>query len=395
VDGEASLGWGLAESDFYPMSQAETLAGLAQIQSNHPHLWHYRLYDTVSDPNGVIRHWLAENADLRLDQPYPGRDFLRLQQWGVGIGDSGLVTGDWGAGSENWGLESPNLPISQSTIPTTQSPNLIISPTFWQLPNHLRQGETAYISLGLRGGEALAGHSGEIRSSLRLYATVETPLGAHPVLASQADETVWSPGQGIGDWVVNLALPVPASLPPGNYELALLLYRGEDGSPIPLPTGDGKRVEQLVLNPSAAVMAGDRPIDLIAPPLARFDYIELLHAQASRDMIGEQAVVRLSLIWRPRPNVYADSYDAILALVERTTQRTVGEWRTPLGSHAYPSGDWAADWPVAQWSILPLADAGGEYGIRLRVERSSDGLPIPARTGPWPWQAQEWVVVGN
>jgi hypothetical protein len=33
---------------------AATVAGLASLAATHPRLWHYRLYDTVSDPDGLI-----------------------------------------------------------------------------------------------------------------------------------------------------------------------------------------------------------------------------------------------------------------------------------------------------------------------------------------------------
>ena len=79
VDGAASLGWGSPASDFFAISTAATEEALAAVAQRHPRLWHYRLYDTVSDPQGVIRTWLDQHATLVQEQTIPGRDFGALQ----------------------------------------------------------------------------------------------------------------------------------------------------------------------------------------------------------------------------------------------------------------------------------------------------------------------------
>ncbi len=81
VGGEASLGWGMAESDFYPISEADTLASLGAVQARAARLWHFRLYDTVTDPAGRIREWLDANALLFHDQLLTGESNARVQGW--------------------------------------------------------------------------------------------------------------------------------------------------------------------------------------------------------------------------------------------------------------------------------------------------------------------------
>ncbi len=73
------LGWGSPASDFFAISTAATEEALAALAQRHPRLWHYRLYDTVSDPQGVIRTWLDQHATLVQEQTIPGRDFGALQ----------------------------------------------------------------------------------------------------------------------------------------------------------------------------------------------------------------------------------------------------------------------------------------------------------------------------
>ena len=52
---------------------------VVEDRRHEPRLWHYRLYDTVSDPQGVIRTWLDQHATLLQEQTIPGRDFGALQ----------------------------------------------------------------------------------------------------------------------------------------------------------------------------------------------------------------------------------------------------------------------------------------------------------------------------
>src|SRR5262249_15824450 len=81
VDGSKNLGWGLPESDFFTVSSQDTTEALAQLAATYARIWHYRLYDTVSDPDSVIRPWLNDNTQLEHSQPVPGRDFLRVERY--------------------------------------------------------------------------------------------------------------------------------------------------------------------------------------------------------------------------------------------------------------------------------------------------------------------------
>ena len=54
---------------------------LAEVAKDFPRLWHYRIYDTVNDPQGLIREELAQNWTLFDDQVYRGEANLRVQGW--------------------------------------------------------------------------------------------------------------------------------------------------------------------------------------------------------------------------------------------------------------------------------------------------------------------------
>jgi hypothetical protein len=83
VDGPPSLGWGSLNADFFAISASDTRNTLAAIADSSQRIWHYRMYDTVSDPAGVIRTWLADNSAILLDNTIPGRDFGRVQLFGA------------------------------------------------------------------------------------------------------------------------------------------------------------------------------------------------------------------------------------------------------------------------------------------------------------------------
>jgi uncharacterized membrane protein len=67
IGGAANLGWGNPQSDFYPTTEHETVQALERVFVSHARLWVFRAYDTVTDPDGVIRSWLDEHG-LKLDE---------------------------------------------------------------------------------------------------------------------------------------------------------------------------------------------------------------------------------------------------------------------------------------------------------------------------------------
>ncbi|MBX2999733.1 MAG: glycosyltransferase family 39 protein [Caldilineaceae bacterium] len=208
VDGSPSLGWGLAESDFYAMKIDEAQTALTDLSQSRPRVWHYRLYDTVSDPGGDLRTMLEKRGDLLWDQPYPGRDYLRLQLYesaeerfcphasaGIDFGDA--------------------LRLFHADAPTTTP-----------------AGSYLYTTLCWQALEGVAASPDGLRTSLRLYRA--GPDGE--TMLAQADTgplrptTTWTPGHVYRE---PLALPISAAMPPGTYNLALIVYNGGNGEPLP------------------------------------------------------------------------------------------------------------------------------------------------------------------
>ncbi|MCB0154784.1 MAG: glycosyltransferase family 39 protein, partial [Anaerolineae bacterium] len=79
VAGTPRLGWGDPRSDFYAMSATETIAALEALAGDYQRLWLLRAYDTVTDPTGLIRTWLAEQTIPLEDQLFAGQSNIRAQ----------------------------------------------------------------------------------------------------------------------------------------------------------------------------------------------------------------------------------------------------------------------------------------------------------------------------
>ncbi|MCB0047571.1 MAG: glycosyltransferase family 39 protein [Caldilineaceae bacterium] len=210
VDGDASLGWGSPTSDFFPVTAAATQDALAQLAADYPRIWHYRLYDTVSDPAGVIRAWLAARGSLAVDDPYPGRDYLRVQRYD---------------------FSRPGPPPTIIPQAVRFAPGLLL----WGYAPvaEIQAGEVAYINFLWEAQPDAAGMS--LSASLRLYALDDGPMIAQQDRAFQPPVADWPLGAAVDEW---RALPIPAGTAPGTYALELIVYDGQTGTPLE-PTGAG------------------------------------------------------------------------------------------------------------------------------------------------------------
>lgn len=208
VDGSPRLGWGLAESDFYAISQSENRAALETVAARHPRIWHYRLYDTVSDPDSVVRAWLDERTTQRLDQPYPGRDYLRVQLF------------------ETDALRDPAF------CPQAAAPLAHFGPGVHLLgaaisPDN-RAGASVYATLCWAVEPDIDRES--LRTSLRLY----DGSGPDARLLAQQDEAPSLNLATRSSHLTPLALPLPSTVAPGSYRLELIVYDGRNGEPLPV-----------------------------------------------------------------------------------------------------------------------------------------------------------------
>jgi 4-amino-4-deoxy-L-arabinose transferase-like glycosyltransferase len=368
VDGPPGLGWGDPASDFFAISAAETQTALAALASASQRIWHYRLYDTVSDPKGVIRRWLDEHSLLLTETPIPGRDF-------------GLV----------------QLFATKNFLQSSDSPD--------EAPPHASTFCFEEMLCLLDYAKVAEGESGAFLYLATRWRTRVEPLPALAVslrlydrygrLAAQADApflpstTAWRAGE---IWSQPLALPVAVSTKPGSYSLEMVVYRHDTGEALSLspaaPSVDGQRLQlgAVTLKPSSR-------IPVLPEPLASFDYIDLLEARFDRPLLRPEETLRATFFWRPRPSAYRDNYQVALRLFDEAGEH-VQEWRFPLGGEEYPSGLWPAQLPVRDDYDLPISDAlaPGRYTLTVALHRASDDLQIHARRG---WTPLQRVEIGE
>jgi hypothetical protein len=211
VDGDESLGWGAADADFFAATTAETLEALDSLAANPAvqRIWQYRMYDTVSDPDGAVREWLDANTTLLRGESIPGRDFGMLELREV-EGREGVAV-------------AVDPPIA-----------------------HFGD-EIALQGIDTARADSAAGTT--FYATLHLLPTAENaampPLAASLRLLDSAGNQTAQHDQAVVSTVPPLAV-ASGGVPPGEYTLTLLLYDPATGTALPVVTGwesiDGQQI---------------------------------------------------------------------------------------------------------------------------------------------------------
>lgn len=370
VNGDPQLGWGDPDSDFFPMTDADTIAALTTLATPGVRIWHYRLYDTVSDPDGLIRAWLNDHATLALDLPFAGRDYLRLQRYDR-------------APTAN--VASPTHAEAASEARFGDALQLL----HMEHPSSARAGERIYVTAYWQTAPgATPLDLATLGASLRL-------AGASGAVIAQEDAemaAVSNAPDARGVYRTSLALSIPAAAKPGPYNLRLVIYSRRDAIALPItPAGDEPGVFDVGVIDVSIVESPP----LIATVVARFGYLDLVTAQPAQQHASAGETFALNLVWRPQPSAYQDTYLAHLRLRNQHGQ-VVHQWEEVLGGWAYPSGSWPSAIPVLDplRLTLPTTLPDGEYAITLQVARANDGAIIPARRG-WLWPQTEPIVISR
>ena len=214
VDGDPQLGWGDPASDFFAVSATATRSGLAAVAAAHPRLWHYRLYDTVNDPQGIIRDWLATHTDLLAEYPVAGRDYGLVQLFASRTTTTTIPSSGWQADGTDFGGA---VRLLRFAVPAVHP-----------------AGKYLYVNLEWAPQAALVDLPAGLSMSLRLYDGAGN-LVAQQDEASQPPAHTWSADR---PQVQALALPVSGATPPGIYSLELVVYRQDNGEPLAVPESE-------------------------------------------------------------------------------------------------------------------------------------------------------------
>lgn len=227
IGGDSNLGWGLPESDFYGISPEATVEAMAQLAANHPRIWHYRLYDTVSDPNGLIRQWLRENTALEYSLPVPGRDYLLLERYRT---DSSLAMPE----TTESRIDLPDAGMSlvaYSFAPTVAAGEMLYTNLIWEPIGAANTPTPASVSLRLYDA------AGQFLQS-------DSPITLIP--NGRTNQT--------------LALPIAAGAISGTYTIAIVIYAPDTLQPFAATAQDGGELPSPIPLGEVAIElpAGDR-----------------------------------------------------------------------------------------------------------------------------------------
>lgn len=208
VDGPPSLGWGDPASDFYAMSATETIATLETVSQTYPRLWLLRIYDTVTDPEALIRGWLTANMVLFEDQVFGGTANMRVQ-----------------------GFLSPHQsPPPQRTNFTLE--DRFILHGFTPPSPYYQAGQPIDVALWWEA-QAQQTTDPPYALSLKLWDSqgnlaVQTEPDEWPV-GNRYFTPAWEPGHLIR---YPMRLQLPPSIPPGQYWLDVIFYNTQNGIPL-------------------------------------------------------------------------------------------------------------------------------------------------------------------
>jgi hypothetical protein len=359
VGGDPSLGWGDPESDFYTMSRAETEESLERLSAAFDRLWVYRIYDTVTDPDGAIRLWLDEHGTRFEDRVFGGESQLRVQGFLTGRDPTAGVDQSLDAGLADGSLR---LVGDSSLSAAVEVGGVLDLALVWQVESP--PGEDLVLFAGLFD------ELGE-----RWAQTDERPLGPrYPAEAWQVGSVVRTP----------LAIWVPPGTPPGRYRLEAGWYRFENGQPVWVPWTSGER---LLLGEVEVVPPGDwsaLPLPEVAQPVdvTMGEGVRLLGFDAPVLEGYPGASLELDLFWQALEDA-PEAGQAVLQLQDDGGQ-VLAEAAAPPVRGRVPFGLLAAGQAIRDPRSfhLPGELAPGVYNLVLG-RRRMDGAWLPVRRAPF------------
>jgi 4-amino-4-deoxy-L-arabinose transferase-like glycosyltransferase len=364
VDGDLSLGWGRSDSDFYAMSRMETAEALGRLFADSQRVWVYRIYDTVTDPDGFIRQWLEGKGIQFEDQLFTGEANLRVQ--GYLTGREGLA----GVRPVEAGLADGCLRLMGSTaLPTAvEVGGALDLALLWQVGmSCLGEGASSLAD------EAIL-FAGFFDTDGRSWAqTDEHPLGSlYPVEAWSEGEMVRTP----------LRILVPPGTPPGSYRLEVGWYRFVDGQPVWLPWTSGEREYLGELEVVAPTNWSALPLPEMGQPLNVLvgEGVRLLGFDAPSPEGHPGDVLDLEFFWQASED-RPEAGPAVLQLQDDSGQVLAEASSAPVGGQAPFAGLQAGQSVRDPRSLtLPAGLPSGVYNLVVG-RRQASGMWLPVCRG--------------
>lgn len=204
IDGSPRLGWGDPLSDFYATTAGETTAALDRLFRSHPRVWMLRIYDTVTDPGGVIRGYFSGHGRLIDEQGFTGESNAIVQGFLTGTVD--VLPSD--AARSNAHLANRLTLLGFESGPAEERGGDHYDTTlYWQPTQTLNLNYQLSLQILDPNGGVIAQHD-------------ETPLG------NALPTSRWRPGEIYREPV---RVQIPQDVPPGEYGIIVKLYNLSSG----------------------------------------------------------------------------------------------------------------------------------------------------------------------
>jgi uncharacterized membrane protein len=363
LDANPTLGWGDPLSDFYPMPSDEAMNSLGRLFERFPRIWHYRIYDTVGDPDGRLRAALEQGGQAIEDRVFAGEANMRVQ---------GFVPRQ----AAGWAADRPAI---------RYSPGLELQ---WEAPPEaVTSGAILYPVLTWRAEEQ---PGADIATSLRLVgpdgatwsqAADERPLGemfrAHQW---QAGQTARQP----------LALPVPLGTPPGDYTVELLVYDPASGTnwepdarsvaaAHPANGAGAKTPQALALG--RVTVSPAPPSGPLPTRIGQFGPLALVEATTPVTAVSPGDKIPVDMTWQAVQSP-GEPLVVVLQLLDGEGNMAAGLEAQPLDGR-YPTQLWTQGEVVLDRHTLalPVGLAPGAYHLVAGVYRARDRQRIETRSG--------------
>ncbi|MDW8318638.1 MAG: hypothetical protein RMN53_12450 [Anaerolineae bacterium] len=367
VDGDPDLGWGDPRSDFYALPKPALDAGMETLAAQASRLWHYRVYDTVNDPAGVIRAALADDWALVDDRVYPGEANLRVQGWQSHRLASAGPEAVPAATFDGWLTLS--LPADGLPGRVEAGAALDVAGAVWSRPAN-RPGRPVAVSL------RLADATGEV------WAAHDEPLGGNR-LDLTATTALAQP----------LRLTVPLGTAPGPYTLALVVYDPVTGRPLRPDGEDQGNGGQVSLGSVEVTRPAAAPI---LRAKADFGPLRLVAASTPATAISPGDVVPVELLWQAGPDYVAEPLVVVVQLLDGEGRVRANLEAEPLNGR-HPTAAWQPGELVRDRHRLPTpADIPrGRYALIVGLYRAADGQRLTVARGPWGLGRRDYAAIAQ
>lgn len=333
VDGAAGLGWDDPLSDFYAIPEETVRQKLDEAADSFLRLWHYRIYDTVNDPDGVVRDALNEHWTLVDDRVYRGEANMRIQGW------------------QPVRRPATRLPEARFDsrlvleVPPKSVPSLVATGDYLDVPGviwtPLRNGSDARLSVSVR----LVDEHGEV------WAAHDEVLGGNQLDTTTAEQIVQP-----------LRLAISPGTPPWSYRLEVVVYDAETGEVVPAIAGSLVAGARALLGNVQVVPAATTPSS--AEALADFGPLRLVDASSPATTLSPGDTVPISLLWQAAPDFSGTPLVVVVQLLNDAGEVIASLEEEPLAGQ-YPTAEWQPGQLVQDRHMLSVAEttAAGTYQL--------------------------------